>query len=317
MKFLYTLKRSTPLETLERYVQLGASAFRVNFGRGSVEENAECVDRAAQLENVEVFLDLPGFKPRLDKYEKGRESYRQGETILLADQAAICGHSVCALSNDTSADYAVGDRIVTSSGLKWQVCAQTPRGWELRALNDGDLYSYCGFFNANKLRRRTSLSAQERQFSARLQDIRGKNLVGICPSFADTAQVPLETRQLFPGKRILSKIETPYGVENLSSILEESDGLMLCRGDLSMFYAEEEMYSLGKQMAQACHAGAGKTFIAATDFFSHFVHDAGAMEEDLPLLEAYIALNPEYILINETAYCPEWEQIVKKCQEYV
>lgn len=315
MKFLYTVKRTATAETLDRYAQLGASAFRVNFGRGSLEENAQCVERIAQREGVEAFLDLPGCKPRLGAYPNGREAYAKGEAILLEDGAA-CSHAVCSLCNDTSEGYAVGDAIAASSGLKLRVRARTPRGWELTAQNDGDLYSYCGFFNIDRPRKRTALSEQERQIAARLHRKACKNLVGICPSFADAAQVPRETRRLFPEQKIISKIETPYGVENLASILGESDGVMLCRGDLSLFYAEEEMYRLGERMARACRAEAGKIFIVATDFFSHFVQDERAMEADLPVLEKYLALRPEYVLINETSYSPRWEKIVEKCQEY-
>ena len=68
MKFLYTVKRTATAEVLDRYAQLGASACRVNFGRGDVEENAQCVERIAQREGVEAFLDLPGCKPRLGAY---------------------------------------------------------------------------------------------------------------------------------------------------------------------------------------------------------------------------------------------------------
>ena len=264
---------------------------------------------------MEAFLDLPGCKPRLGAYPNGREAYAKGEAILLEDGAA-CSHAVCSLCNDTSEGYAVGDAIAASSGLKLRVRARTPRGWELTAQNDGDLYSYCGFFHVDRPRKRTALSEQERQIAARLHRKACKNLVGICPSFADTAQVPRETRRLFPEQKILSKIETPYGVENLASILGESDGVMLCRGDLSLFYAEEEMYRLGERMARACRAEAGKIFIVATDFFSHFVQDERAMEADLPVLEKYLALRPEYVLINETSYSPCWEKIVEKCQEY-
>ena len=99
MKFLYTVKRTATAEVLDRYAQLGASAFRVNFGRGSLEENAQCVERIAQREGVEAFLDLPGCKPRLGAYPNGREAYATGEAILLEDGAA-CSHAVCSLCND-------------------------------------------------------------------------------------------------------------------------------------------------------------------------------------------------------------------------
>ena len=100
MKFLYTVKRTATAAVLDRYAQLGASAFRVNFGRGSLEENAQCVERIAQREGVEAFLDLPGCKPRLGAYPNGREAYAKGEAILLEDGAA-CSHAVCSLCSDT------------------------------------------------------------------------------------------------------------------------------------------------------------------------------------------------------------------------
>lgn len=316
MKFLYTLNRSISQPMLDLYEELGASAFRVNFGRGEIDENVQCIERIIRRRDAEVFIDLPGSKPRLGKYQEGKVYYKKGEKILLTSNAACC-QTVCALNNDNIENYEVGDHITASSGLKLQVCSKNHIGWDLITLNDGELYSYCGFFNINKIKIRTELSRKEICIANRLREFESQKLSGICPSFTDDVRVISETRMLFEKQKIISKIETPIGVKNMYDILEKSDGLMLCRGDLSIFYTEEELFELGKQMASACRAYKNKVFIAATDFFSNYVKNENEIKKDALELEKYLALMPDYILINETSYCSKWENIVRQCQEYV
>ena len=316
MKFLYTLNRSISKPMLDLYEKLGASAFRVNFGRGEIEENVQCIECIIRRRDAEVFIDLPGSKPRLGKYQEGKVHYKKGEKILLTAHTACC-QTVCALNNDSIDNYEIGDHITASSGLKLQVCSKNHIGWDLITLNDGELYSYCGFFNTNKIDIRTELSQKEIYIVNRLMEFENQNLSGICPSFTDDVRVISEIRMLFEKQKIISKIETPIGVKNMYDILEKSDGIMLCRGDLSIFYTEEELFELGKQMASACRAYKNKIFIAATDFFSNYVKNENEIRKDTLELEKYIALMPDYILINETSYYSKWENIVRQCQKYV
>jgi pyruvate kinase len=50
--------------------------------------------------------------------------------------------------------------------------------------------------------------------------------------------------------RIISKIEKPEGWENLNAILEESDGIMVARGDLGVELAPEKVPFVQKSIIE-------------------------------------------------------------------
>ncbi|MGA8941258.1 MAG: pyruvate kinase, partial [Thermoactinomyces sp.] len=77
----------------------------------------------------------------------------------------------------------------------------------------------------------------------------------------------LEIRKILEEYRteipIISKIENQEGIENLDSILEVSDGLMVARGDLGVEIPAEDLPILQKEMIYKCNQ-LGKPVITAT-----------------------------------------------------
>ena len=90
----------------------------------------------------------------------------------------------------------------------------------------------------------------------------------IAASFVRKASDVLEIRELLEQHngshiQIISKIENQEGVDNLDSILEVSDGLMVARGDLGVEIPAEEVPLVQKMMIKKCNV-AGKPVITAT-----------------------------------------------------
>ena len=98
----------------------------------------------------------------------------------------------------------------------------------------------------------------------------------IALSFVRTAQNIRELKE-FLGKKaksvkIIAKIESQEGVENLEAILQEADGIMVARGDLGIEIDMEDLPHLQRRVSYLC-CREGKRLIVATHLLESMIEN--------------------------------------------
>ena len=97
----------------------------------------------------------------------------------------------------------------------------------------------------------------------------------IAASFTSTVQDVKDMRALLKKHggekvKIISKIESRFGVENFDGILKESDGIMVARGDLGVEFEVHEIPALQKMIVEKTKK-AGKTIVVATEMMESMI----------------------------------------------
>lgn len=94
----------------------------------------------------------------------------------------------------------------------------------------------------------------------------------IFASFVQSADAVRQIRKITgPDMRIISKIESQEGVDNIDAILRASDGIMVARGDLGVQIPAERVFLAQKSMIAQANI-LGKVVICATQMLDSMVH---------------------------------------------
>lgn len=262
---------STP-EVLASLIASGVDVFRLNFSHGTHASHAEVCQRvraaAAQSGRiVAIMQDLSGPKIRTGTIEGGGPLVLEDGAELRIRGGDDPGRPGLIFTPYAELVHSArpGDRLLLDDGrIELRVTKATADELVTTVVNGGSLGQNKGI-NAPSVALPASAITDKDAEDLRFGLDLGVDYVAL--SFVQTAGDVQRAREVMDahGKRVplIAKIERPAAVQNLSSILEVAQGVMVARGDLGLEMPLEQVPRVQKEITRRARA-AGRPVILAT-----------------------------------------------------
>ncbi|WP_242219699.1 pyruvate kinase [Bacillus cereus group sp. BfR-BA-01380] len=263
---------SESIEKLEQLIGAGMNVCRLNFSHGSHEEHGlriKTIREAAKKtgKTVAILLDTKGPEIRTHDFVDGQAELKTGaEVVISTEQVLGTAEKFSVTYAGLYDDVDPGSRILIDDGLiELEVIEKANGDIRTKVLNSGMVKNKKGVNVPNvsiKLPGITEKDIQDIVFGIE------QGVDFIAASFVRKASDVLEIRELLEAHgadyiQIIPKIENQEGIDNINSILEVSDGLMVARGDMGVEIPPEEVPLVQKRLIKKCNV-LGKPVITAT-----------------------------------------------------
>jgi len=118
-------------------------------------------------------------------------------------------------------------------------------------------------------------------------------------SFAEDSKEIKKIKKMFPRKiKIISKIETKKGVENIDRLIKVSDGIMVARGDLGKDISFEKIPMIQKMINKKCNKK-GVSSITATEMMPSMIRYKRPSRAEVTDVANAILEGSEFLLLAE------------------
>ena len=281
-KIVCTLGPATnDTEIIKEVVEAGMNVARMNFSHGNHEEHKQRIDMVKKAEKetgktVGLMLDTKGPEIRTGEM-KGDKIQLEADSELVISKEDVEGTTdkISVSYKDLADDMEVGNKILIDDGLiELEVTEIDGDDLVTKVVNGGELGSRKG---VNLPGVKVSLPALTEKDISDIRFGAEQGMHFIAASFVRKADDVIEIRKILEESGdesifIIAKIENQEGVENLDSILEVADGIMVARGDLGVEIPAEKVPIVQKMMIKKCNE-ASKPVITATQMLDSMIRN--------------------------------------------
>lgn len=263
-------------EVMEQLVLKGMNCARINLSHATEESALETIDVVRQVRNstglpVAIMYDTKGPEFRTGNFEdEDGVKVEIDDTIKMVKENVIGNREHFSVNHPEAIDYIqVGSHVLVDNALlDLEVIEKGEDYVVLKALNNGEIKSHKTLnvpgINLN-LPFISEIDRKDITFAAK------HSCDYLALSFVNTPEDVIAARKIIEDAggdaRIISKIESQTGVENLDEIVSVSDGIMVARGDLGVEVPMEELPIIQKQIITKCREH-GKFAIVATEMLA-------------------------------------------------
>ncbi|CUR53786.1 Pyruvate kinase I [Serratia symbiotica] len=268
-------------EMLTMLLNAGMNVMRLNFSHGNYKEHSNRIHTMRTVMaktgiHASILLDTKGPEIRTMKLQNNKDvSLHVGQIFTFTTDKNIIGNHkrVAVTYSGFSNDLKIGNIILVDDGLISMKIIKIKKNEVICiVLNTGNLGENKGINLPGVSINLPALAIQDQHdliFGCK------QGVDFIAASFIRKHSDVLEIREYLKNQggekiQIISKIENQEGLNNFDKILEESDGIMIARGDLGVEIPVEEVIFAQKMIIKKCNY-AKKVVITATQMLESMI----------------------------------------------
>ncbi len=266
---------STP-EQLKALFEAGADVFRLNFSHGMPEDHKQRVDLLRAMEKqykhpIAILMDLQGPKLRLGKLAEGPMALTKGQKLRfdMGEEPGTTARVPLPHPEIFKAAKPDGILLIDDGKVRLRITAHGADTIDTIVEVPGTISDRKGVNLPNLVLPLSPMTAKDRKdldYGLSL----GVDWVAL--SFVQHAHDIAELKKLVAGRAaVMAKLEKPAAIDHLDEIIEQSDGIMVARGDLGVEMPPEAVPPLQKRILAACRV-LGRPAIVATQMLESMVH---------------------------------------------
>lgn len=268
-------------KVLEKMCLAGMNVARLNFSHGTHEEHLVPINNIKKVRKklgmpIAIMLDTKGPEYRIGIFKNGKEILADGDTFVFTTQDIEGDKNRVSVSyKNLAQDLVAGDRILVNNGLLiFDVVEVKAPDIICKVVAGGEISNRKSMSFPNKVLKQEYLSEQDKK------DILfgiENDVDFIACSFVSTRQDLIDVKNFLKENgnddiSLIAKIENRSGIDNIESICEECEGIMIGRGDMGVEIPFEELPAIQKELITKCRL-LGKRVITATEMLESMIHN--------------------------------------------
>lgn len=295
-------------DTLDRLISAGMDCARLNFSHGSLSEHGEVIAMVRELSQkqgrqVAILQDLGGIKMRLGELDSLVHLNQGDEVTLVPEYRTTKGGAIPFPQPDVIKNLRPGHQIYIADGtVLLEVIGADGDGIRTQVRNGGTLSSFKGVNLPGVPIDRPVLTDADK---VALQFGVEQNVDWVAISFVrtiDDVRYAREHMSRIGSKALLmAKLERAEGIENIDSILQEVDAVMVARGDLGVEIPMERVPIVQKEVVKKATGMARISVIATQMLLSMVVSPRPTRAEVSDISNAVLDGCDAILLSDETA----------------
>lgn len=281
-KIIATLGPATDKpEMMDKIISAGVDLVRTNFSHGNREDHIERIEqfrnRAHALGRpVGVIADLQGPKIRIDRFKQTKVILEEGALFILDTRldgsggtTKSVGISYKQLPDDVNRD----DILLLDDGrITLSVEEVKPTQVICRVLQGGELSDHKGINRQGGGLTAQALTDKDREDIVTAAQMKADYLgVSFARSAADVNKARELLRSAGGSGDIVAKIERAEALDDIESIIEASDSIMIARGDLGVEIGDAALPPVQKRLITLARS-MKRSVITATQMMESMIH---------------------------------------------